>query len=60
MQAPLTALHLHSWAEDQKAFSEDQLIALHDLLTGSSYCESSFSFLEATSADSPSFAHADA
>ncbi|KAM0751556.1 hypothetical protein T439DRAFT_300497 [Meredithblackwellia eburnea MCA 4105] len=29
--------HTDSWAEDQKAFSEDQLTSLHDLLTGSSY-----------------------
>ncbi|KAK4703609.1 proteasome activator subunit 4, partial [Phenoliferia sp. Uapishka_3] len=29
--------HTDSWAEDQKAFSEDQLVSLHDLLMGSSY-----------------------
>lgn len=33
--------HQDSWAEDQKAFTETQLQDLHDLLTGSSYCEGS-------------------
>lgn len=31
---------VHSWQEDQKAFTETQLQDLHDLLMGSSYCES--------------------
>ncbi|SCV72468.1 BQ2448_4005 [Microbotryum intermedium] len=29
--------HTDSWTEDQKQFTEDQLVDLHDLLTGSSY-----------------------
>lgn len=29
--------HADSWAEDQKAFTEDQLMSLTDLLSGSSY-----------------------
>lgn len=36
--AEFKATHQDGWAEDQKAFGEDQLLELNDLLTGSSYC----------------------
>lgn len=39
MLAGFKRSHQDSWAEDQKAFLESQLRDLHDLLTGSSYCE---------------------
>ncbi|KAI0076264.1 hypothetical protein K474DRAFT_1757648 [Panus rudis PR-1116 ss-1] len=42
--------HQDTWHEDSKKFTEDQLIALSTLLTGSSYCKSqlrsSITFLE--------------
>lgn len=43
--APLCGSHpdadsetTQSWTEDQKAFTEEQLVSLNDLLIGSSYC----------------------
>lgn len=34
--------HQDGWETDQKAFTAEQLADLHDLLTGSSYCECFF------------------
>ena len=36
--------HQDTWHEDSKRFTEDQLVALSTLLTGSSYCAYDYFF----------------